>query len=108
MPSRALKLVACLAALAGVCAGQPPSNCAIGGLVVNAITGEPVPRAHIVVMGANGQTGTSSDNQGQWHFAGLACGQTQVIATRPGFLQGSLGQPRLGGVFRPVILVTDA
>jgi hypothetical protein len=61
-----------------------------------------------MVMGMNGQTATSTDNQGQWHLTALACGQTQVIATRPGFIQGSLGQPRPGTAFRPIVLTADA
>ncbi|MDQ1470578.1 MAG: hypothetical protein QOJ99_2058 [Bryobacterales bacterium] len=88
--------------------GEPASNCAIDGVVVNATTGEAIPRAHVTVMGMNVQSGTSTDNQGRWIFSGLACGQTQVIATRPGFIQGSLGQPRVGAVFRPVILSRDS
>src|SRR4051812_30533217 len=91
-----------------VCSGtlcaQSGNDCAIEGLVVNALTGEPIPRAHVTAMGPKGQSATSSDNEGRWHFTGLSCGQTQMTATRPGFLQGALGQPRIGAIFRPVIL----
>jgi hypothetical protein len=77
-------------------------------MVVNATTGEAIPRARVTAMGTNGQSGTATDNEGRWRFTGISCGQTQVIATRPGFIQGSLGQPKSGAAFRPVILAADA
>lgn len=102
------RLVGCLVFICRTLGAQPASNCAIDGVVVNATTGEPIPRARVTAMGMGGQTATSADNTGKWQFAGLACGQTQIMATRPGFIQGSLGQPRIGSAFRPVILATDA
>ena len=68
-------------------AQQPvQSDCAADGFVVNAVTGEPVPRAHLSLMGRGGQTSTVADNAGRWSFSGVACGNIQVVATRPGFL----------------------
>src|SRR5438309_954390 len=95
-----------------VCSGtlhpQTGGDCTIDGVVVNAITGEPTPRAHVTAMGPRGQSASTSDGEGRWNFTGLACGQTQMIATRPGFLQGALGQPRIGAIFRPLLLASGS
>jgi len=80
--------------------------CAVEGSVVNAATGEPIVRAHVMLMGPGGQKAVTTDTTGHWSFPSVGCGQTQVIATRPGFLQGAFGQPRPGAAFRPVILVS--
>jgi hypothetical protein len=104
-------------AFAGICGvvffagslwAQPASKCSVEGVVVNAATGESIPRARVALMGVGGQAGTVADNLGRWQFAGIACGQAQVIATRPGFLQGGLGQPVMGALFRPLILSPDS
>ncbi|MES1262470.1 MAG: carboxypeptidase-like regulatory domain-containing protein, partial [Acidobacteriota bacterium] len=106
-----MRLLACLLALSVFLVAQPPparlpvtSDCSLDGSVVNAATGEPVARARVMLMGPRGQTGVTADNAGRWSFSNAACGQTQILAMKPGFLQGSFGQPRLGAAFRPVIL----
>lgn len=83
-------------------------TCAIDGSVVNADTGEAIARAQVVLMsqGTNPgrQKSVTTDASGRWSFTGVACGQTQILATRIGFLQRFYGQPRIGGLFTPVIL----
>ena len=97
-----------MALLAGMVPAQTANTCAIDGSVLNAGTGEPVPRAQLTAITKSGQFTAVADNAGHWHFSGLTCGQTQVTARRPGFLGGGLGQPRIGAAFRPVILTADA
>ncbi|MDP9171844.1 MAG: carboxypeptidase-like regulatory domain-containing protein [Acidobacteriota bacterium] len=84
------------------------SDCTLDGSVVNKVTGEPVPRAKVVLMGQGGQAMGSADSAGRWSFSNVSCGQIQVVVTRPGFLQGMSGAPQLGAVFRPVILADGA
>jgi len=108
MPRVPARLIPALLAV-GVLSAQPPQpECAIDGTVVNSVTGELIARARVMAMGKNGQSSTTADNAGRWRFTNLACGQAQIVASRPGFLQGSLGQPRLGAAFRPVILAPDS
>ena len=69
--------------------GHPPAGtgCATDGFVVNAVTGEPVPRARVAASGPGGAPSVvTSDNSGRWRFPGLACGPIQIFANRPGFL----------------------
>jgi hypothetical protein len=80
------------------------SDCAVDGFVVNAISGAPVPRALVMLMGPYGQSSVSADNAGRWSFTNITCGQLQIMVSRPGFLPGNAGQPRIGAAFRPLIL----
>jgi len=64
-----------------------PADCAADGSVVNAATGEPIPRARVFEV--RSQIGTMADNAGRWSFSGLMCGRGAVTATRPGFLPGT-------------------
>lgn len=65
---------------------QPTSfDCAIDGSVVNALTGEPIVRAHVGLQGMqNAIAGT--DSSGKWNLSGVACRAAQIVVTRPGFL----------------------
>jgi len=84
------------------------SDCAVDGTVTNAITGEAIPRARVALMGSGGQNGTSTDSSGRWNFSNVSCGAIQIMATRPGFLQGNAGQPRPGAFTRPVVLTSGS
>jgi len=92
---------------AGLPNGSPSGHdCALDGAVVNAATGEPVPRArlYVSVAGAGGGTGAeaTADGGGKWSFPAAPCGPAQLVVTRPGFLPYVYGQ-RQG---RPVIQTT--
>jgi hypothetical protein len=78
-----------LFAIATLLPGQPPplpSNCAADGVVVNSMTGEPIPRAQVMALAS--QTAGTADNLGHWSLTNIACGRLQVTAMRPGFLNG--------------------
>lgn len=67
-------------------AQKPPANdCAASGTVVNALTGEPIPRA-MVSIGQTGEPGAATDAMGNWAIAKLACGDRMPMATRDGFV----------------------
>ena len=68
---------------------QSPT-CDADGVVVNAITGQPIPRARVVLMA---QQGAVTDNVGHWQVSGLPCGRVTVNATKPGFLGKGVNQP---------------
>jgi hypothetical protein len=62
--------------------GPPqPSDCAASGIVVNAISGAPIPRA--MIQGNPG--GTATDAKGEWKIANQRCGRWVPGASRPGF-----------------------
>ena len=85
------------------------TDCAADGYVVNAVTGEPIPRAHIALMGGNGQSSVAADNSGHWSFSNVACGQVQLMANRPGFLNGNQGQQRISGSpFYTIVLTSGS
>jgi Carboxypeptidase regulatory-like domain len=76
--------------------GLPPqqqtpagTDCAVDGYVVNAVTGEPVPRARVTLDGPAGQSFLSTDNSGRWSFSNVACGPIRMMVSRPGFLNGA-------------------
>jgi hypothetical protein len=67
---------------------QPTSfDCAIDGSVVNSQTGEPVPRAHVILQSTSASPSTSTDSSGRWSLSNVACAPASVMVTRPGFLQ---------------------
>jgi len=68
-----------------------PSNCAADGVVVNSVTGEPIPRAHVMALVS--QTSGTADNLGHWSLTNITCGRLQIAATRPGFLNGGVRDP---------------
>jgi hypothetical protein len=70
---------------------QPAAaTCDADGVVVNSITGQPIPRARIVLMA---QQGAVSDNVGHWQASGLPCGRASILATKPGFLGAGVNKP---------------
>lgn len=86
---------ALLLAASFMLAAQPgpvlKSDCAADGVVVNSITGEAIPRAH--VMSVSSQASTTADNAGHWHLTNITCGRLQLTVLRPGFLNGAVRQP---------------
>jgi hypothetical protein len=83
---------------------QLPADCVVDGFVVNAATGEPIPRARVSFNSTAGQRASTTDATGQFSFTGATCGRIQLMATRPGFLPGTVGGPRPGTAFDPVFL----
>ena len=72
---------------------QPLSfDCEVDGVVVNAATGEPVPRARLSVSAQGSGPGGVSDSSGKWRFTGAPCGGVQLVVSRPGFLPYVYGQ----------------
>jgi hypothetical protein len=62
--------------------GADANRYELNGTVVNAITGEKIARALVVV---NGEDGTLSDAEGQFHFAGLSQSYVTVTVRKPGY-----------------------
>jgi hypothetical protein len=61
-----------------------PVNCAIDGIVVNALSGEPVQHAQVV---AGPDHGASTDAAGRWTVASLPCNAAYITVDRAGFLE---------------------
>lgn len=72
-------------------AQQPPADCTADGIVVNSITGEPVPRARVAILTA--QTGATADAAGRWSIANVRCGPMRVSASKTGFLPAPVTTP---------------
>jgi hypothetical protein len=63
----------------------------IAGTVVNAVTGEPVPRATVAVLSETNREMVQSvvtDNEGRFSLEGLAAGKYPLMASKRGFLTG--------------------
>lgn len=73
---------ATLAGSAIVCSGQTDGQLSISGTVVSAVTGVPVPYAHVALSNGNS---TEADWVGRFHFQDLASGGYDVIASKAGF-----------------------
>jgi len=84
---RAIAVLLLSGPLASAQVAPVQNDCAADGSVVNAVTGEPIPRAHVFDL--RSQNATAADNAGRWSLSGLMCGQGAINATRPGFLQGT-------------------
>ena len=62
-------------------------DCAADGLVVNSLTGEPIPRARISLTAGAASYSANADSSGKWDLSNVACGTAPLTVTRPGFLQ---------------------
>jgi hypothetical protein len=103
-----MRISALLFLLPAILAAQPPANqpappatkpedlCALSGQVLNAVTGEPLRRASIVLMRADvtpGEAGlpltysTSSNANGQFSMKDIEPGKYRLNVTRNGFVQ---------------------
>lgn len=78
----------------GAQAPPPATDCAASGTVVNAMTGEPIPRA-MVSLGGPGGSGSATDAMGRWSIANATCGPILPSAIRPGFIPSN----QQGGFF---------
>lgn len=88
---RALALLLSFGAFAAAQIAPARTDCAADGSVVNAITGEPVPRARVTALPT--QLSTVADDAGRWSLSNLTCGRGQITAARPGFLTGGIRTP---------------
>jgi hypothetical protein len=73
------------AALWGQPSAVPGAACAADGFVVNAITGEPIPRAQVQIFGS-AQSSLVADNSGRWRASAIGCGRLNFMASRTGFI----------------------
>ena len=68
----------------------PATDCAASGTVVNAMTGEPIPRA-TVSLGGYDAAGSATDATGHWSISNTTCsGNRQVNASRIGFIASQM------------------
>lgn len=66
---------------------EPPSNArvTVHGVVMNAASGEPLPRALVRLTG-DGSAGTLTDGEGRYELPGIPVGPQQFEVIKPGFL----------------------
>jgi hypothetical protein len=95
---------------------DPKLLCTLEGVVVNASTGEPVPRATLTLAGSGlqgnmggGQGGGAgrsarTDNEGKFNFASVQPGTYRLTADRVGFLRQQYGAQTPGGTGAPINL----
>jgi hypothetical protein len=84
-------------------------DCSAEGTVVNAVTGEPIPRAHVAVIVAGTSSSTSTDGSGHWTLSNLGCAPGQLQVTRAGFLQGAAFLTGVGTpLIRPLQLISGS
>jgi hypothetical protein len=96
---RLLALLAACAALFAQSASTDQNSASVAGVVVNAVTGEPVLRAHVMLFGfADGKQfryGAMTTADGKFSVTGLPGASYGVSANRPGFVAGQSGSTGL-------------
>jgi len=78
----------------------------LSGTVVDALTGAPIRRALVALMGVQSQA-VLTDEGGKFRFENLAQGQGAIIAHKPGYTDPSAGSPTtvtIGGDTSPLVL----
>jgi Carboxypeptidase regulatory-like domain len=78
----------------------------LSGTVVDALTGAPIRRALVALMGMQSQA-VLTDEGGKFRFGNLAQGQGAIIAHKPGYTDPSAGSPTtvtIGGDASPLVL----
>jgi protocatechuate 3,4-dioxygenase beta subunit len=95
-----------LLALLFLLADKPPEPCRLEGLAVNAVTGEPLGKALVVLEDTSGQRDsrpsiTTTGPDGRFAMAGIPPGRYHLRAERTGYL----GQPR--GSVRQTVLTLE-
>jgi len=78
----------------------------LSGTVVDALTGAPIRRALVALMGMQSQA-VLTDEGGKFRFGNLAQGQGAIIAHKPGYTDPSAGSPTtvtIGGNTSPLVL----
>src|SRR5579862_3109359 len=91
-------------ATAGTSSG--PGQYKLSGIVVDALTGAPIRRALVALMGVQSQA-VLTDEGGKFRFENLAQGQIAIIAHKPGYTDPSAGSPTtvtIGGDASPLVL----
>src|SRR5579862_4178098 len=81
----------------------------LSGTVVDALTGAPIRRALVALMGMQSQA-VLTDEGGKFRFGNLAQGQGAIIAHKPGYTDPSAGSPTtvtIGGDTSPLVLKLD-
>lgn len=71
-------------------------DCAADGSVTNAVTGEPIARAHVTLNAGGSAYSTSTDTSGHWTISNMGCVPVMVQVTRVGFLQDAAPRARRG------------
>lgn len=86
---------------------QPNSfDCSADGTVLNAVTGEPILRAHVTVIVAGSLSYSAiTDASGKWALSNMGCAPGQLNVTRPGFLQNQ-GTAKTNGPEQPLRLTS--
>ena len=78
----------------------------LSGTVVDALTGAPIRRALVALMGVRSQA-VLTDDGGKFRFENLVQGQSAIIAHKPGYTDpsaGSLAMVTIGGDTSPLVL----
>jgi hypothetical protein len=80
------------------------------GYVVKLGTGEPVPRAQVVLESSAGQPAsslrTTTDSSGRFVFPGIIPGTYRLFASRDGFVRAEYGQRRINGTGIPITIAS--
>jgi hypothetical protein len=86
-------LPASLVFLAAMAHAQPADSktCSADGTVVNSVTGAPIQRAHIGLIGPEESTLVDSDAAGKWRAEHISCGRLTITVNRVGFLRSQQG-----------------
>jgi Carboxypeptidase regulatory-like domain len=71
---------------------QPPAAYSIAGVVVDAVTGAPVPRAKLSIFEQNGETETTADANGRFRFQPVEPGKYPLYATALGHVREAYDQ----------------
>ena len=82
---------------------QPASfDCSADGTVVNAVTGEPILRAKVILQVAGTPYSATTDATGKWTLNNVGCAPVMLQVSRPGFLNMAPTQAK------PIQLVSGA
>jgi hypothetical protein len=83
-------------------AGSDSRKYTLEGTVINQMTGAPLSRVLVEIMG-NSQRTALTDSDGRFQFEGMAAGSQVIVARKPGFY-GSRNESRRNGSFLTVDL----
>jgi len=92
MSVRAIVLALVMAAAPAVAAQQAERGYRVGGVVLDATTGTPVPRAQLFLMNGQEQTEVTAADDGRFEFRGVPPGKYPLYATAPGYIHQGLDE----------------